>query len=150
MEYANKYLHAEPIVPLVRNGEAVTEKLISDKDELKSYMVQKIEDFKGKAYENIAIICKDINETEKIFKLIKDIAKIKVISSENAVYHSGIVVIPSYFAKGLEFDAVIMVLDEPSGTEDSLQSEYKQEDKLRYVMATRALHELHVVKKSTF
>ena len=113
MEYANKYLHTEPIVPLVRNGEAVTEKSISDVDELKSYMVQKIEDFKGKAYENIAIICKDISETEKIFKLIKDIAKIKVISSENAVYHSGIVVIPSYFAKGLEFDAVIMVLDEP-------------------------------------
>jgi len=113
-------------------------------------MVQKIVDFKDKAYENIAIICKDISGTEKIFKLIKDIAKIKFISSENAVYHSGIVVIPSYFAKGLEFDAVIMVLDEPSCTEDSLQGEYKQEDKLRYVMATRALHELHVVEKSTF
>ncbi len=35
MEYANKYLHAEPIVPIVRNGEVVTEKLITDKDELK-------------------------------------------------------------------------------------------------------------------
>ena len=59
-------------------------------------------------------------------------------------------VIPSYFAKGLEFDAVIMVLDEPSGTSGNLESEYKQEDKLRYVMATRALHELHVVKKNSF
>lgn len=146
MEYANKYLSAEPIVPIVRNGESVTEKSISDKDELIRYMEQKIEDFKSKAYENIAIICKDISETEKIFRLIKDSAKIKIINNENAVYHNGIVVIPSYFAKGLEFDAVIMLLDETSGTED----EYKQEDKLRYVMATRALHELHVVKKNSF
>jgi len=146
MEYANKYLSAEPIVPIVRNGEAVTEKLISDKDELKNYIVQKIEMFKGKAYENIAIICKDISETEKIFKLINDSAKVKIINNENAVYHNGIVVVPSYFAKGLEFDAVIMVIEESSGTEE----QYKQEDKLRYVMATRALHELHVVKKSAF
>ena len=150
MEYANKYLRAEPIVPLVRNGELVTEKSISDKDELISYIVQKIEDFKSKSYENIAIISKDISETQKIYKLIKDIAKVKIINNENAVYHSGIVVIPSYFAKGLEFDAVIMVLDEPCATADSLQSKYRQEDKLRYVMATRALHELHVVQKSSF
>ena len=78
MEYANKYLNAEPIVPIVRNGEVVTEKSISDKDELKSYMIQKIEEFKSKAYENIAIICKDISETEKIFKLIKIVLRLKL------------------------------------------------------------------------
>ena len=154
MEYANKYLHAEPIVPIVRNGEMVMEKLISDKNELKSFMLEKIAELKSKAYENIAIICKDINETEKTFDLINDSANVKLINKENAVYHSGIVVLPSYFAKGLEFDAVIMVLDKPSDIGefrgDSLQGEYKQEDKLRYVMATRALHELHVIEKSLF
>ncbi|MBW9149210.1 AAA family ATPase [Clostridium sp. CM028] len=151
MEYANKYLHADPIVPVVRNGEVVKEKLISDKDELKSFMNQKISEFKSKTYENIAIICKDISETEKIFDLINKDANVKIINKENAVYHSGIVVIPSYFAKGLEFDAVIMILDEPCGLKtEGLQGEYKQEDKLRYVMATRALHELHVVLKSSF
>lgn len=148
MEYANKYLSTEPIVPIVRNGETVTEQLIDNVDELKSYMVQKIEDFKTKSYENIAIICKDIKETEKIYKLINDSANVKILNRETSVYHSGVVVIPSYFAKGLEFDAVIMVLDQPSDTTDTKQTHYKQEDKLRYVMATRALHELHVVKKS--
>lgn len=149
MEYANKYLHSDPIVPIVRNGEKVTEKLISDKDELKSYMLQKIAEFQFKVYENIAIICKDINETEKIFKLISGSINIKIINKENAVYHSGLVVLPSYFAKGLEFDAVIMILDQPSDI-DEFTTEYKQEDKLRYVMATRALHELHVIKKNSF
>ena len=48
MEYANKYLHTEPIVPMVRNGEMVMEKLISDKDELKSFMIQKIAELKSK------------------------------------------------------------------------------------------------------
>ena len=145
MEYANKYLHSDPIVPIVRNGEVVTEKLISSKDELKEFILSKISVFKGKAYENIAVICKDIKEAENIFELIKSSEKVKIINKENAVYHSGIVVIPSYFAKGLEFDAVIMVLDKQSDSD-----EYKQEDKLRYVMATRALHELHVGVKNPF
>jgi len=154
MEYANKYLDAEPIVPIVRNGEVVTEKLVTDKDQLKEFILQKIKDFKNKIYENVAIICKDIKETEKVFELINGIVNVKMIDKENSVYHSGIVVLPSYFAKGLEFDAVVMVLDEPSDTgeykTDTNQNKYKQEDKLRYVMATRALHELHVVKKSSF
>ncbi|MGK0469150.1 MAG: DNA helicase-2/ATP-dependent DNA helicase PcrA [Clostridium sp.] len=145
MEYANKYLNSEPIVPIVRNGEVVTENSISNVDEFKSFIIQKTEQFKSRVYENIAIICKDIKETEKIFDIIKDNAGVKMINSENAVYHSGLVVIPSYFAKGLEFDAVIMVLDEAADV-----AKYKQEDKLRYVMATRALHELHVVVKSSF
>ncbi|MCB2290525.1 AAA family ATPase [Clostridium sp. CS001] len=145
MEYANKYLDAEPIVPIVRNGEVVTEKLISNKDELKEFILSKIAVFKNKTYENIAIICKDINEAEDVFELIKDSEKVRIINKENAVYHSGIVVIPSYFAKGLEFDAVVMVLDKQSDAD-----EYKQEDKLRYVMATRALHELHVGVKNQF
>ena len=152
MEYANKYLNAEPIVPIVRNGEMVTEKLVNDKDELKKFILLKIEDFKSKTYENIAIICKDIKETEEIFELINEFASVKILNKEDAVYHSGIVVLPSYFAKGLEFDAVVMVLDETSDAAehkvDTLQGEYKQEDKLRYVMATRALHELYVVKRN--
>jgi len=151
MEYANKYLNAEPIVPLVRNGEIVTEKFITDEDELKEFILKKVENFKSKTFENIAIICKDIKETEKIFELINEITNVKIIDKENAIYHSGIVVLPSYFAKGLEFDAVIMVLNRSSNIAgakaNSLVSEYKQEDKLRYVMATRALHELIVVQK---
>ncbi len=47
-------------------------------------------------------------------------ANVKIIDKENAVYHSGTVVLPSYFAKGLEFDAVIMVLDEPSDGHEAI------------------------------
>jgi len=148
MEYANKYLHGEPIVPIVRNGEVVTERLITDKDELKKFVFEKIKYFKGKTYENIAIICKDIKETQEMYELISENTNIRIIDKEDAVYHSGIVVLPSYFAKGLEFDAVVMVLNQPSESKsDDLQSEYMQEDKLIYVMATRALHELHVAFK---
>jgi len=148
MEYANKYLDADPIVPIVRSGEIVKEKLISNKDELRTFLLKGIDDFKSKTYENIAVICKDIKASEEIFELINRSTKIKIIDKENDVYHSGTVVLPSYFAKGLEFDAVIMVLDESKDTSESETDRYKQEDKLRYVMATRALHELHVVKRN--
>jgi DNA helicase-2/ATP-dependent DNA helicase PcrA len=54
------------------------------------------------------------------------------------IYSSGEVILPSYFAKGLEFDAVIMI--------DTFYCRDEDENTLKYIMVTRALHELHVYR----
>ena len=51
------------------------------------------------------------------------------------MYKGGKVLIPSYYAKGLEFDAVIIV-DFNENTDNLI----------KYIMCTRALHRLSVVK----
>lgn len=56
-------------------------------------------------------------------------------SGEDVVYKGGKVLIPSYYAKGLEFDAVIIV-DFNENTDNLI----------KYIMCTRALHRLSVVK----
>jgi DNA helicase-2/ATP-dependent DNA helicase PcrA len=142
MEYANQYLSGEKIVPLVRNGEQVIEKKISKYDTLKECIIDKIMRYKEKGYDSIAVISNSLKETEKIYSLIKDKVHVKIIDNEEIVYHSGIVIIPTYFAKGLEFDAVIMV-DDYSEFEDENKP---NENKIKYVTATRALHELYVYK----
>jgi len=48
------------------------------------------------------------------------------------LYNGGVVMLPSYFAKGLEFDGVI-ILD---------KEEVKTNDFIKYIMCTRALHGL--------
>jgi DNA helicase-2/ATP-dependent DNA helicase PcrA len=136
MEYANRYLGDSRMVPLVRNGEPVIEKAVNSEEQLVENIDEILHKLKEKEYENIAVLCRDLEETESLGKKLKAVDYIKVIDTEDIVYNGGAVVIPSYFAKGLEFDAVILIQDKAR----------EGESKLNYVMATRALHELVVFK----
>ncbi|MBL4936256.1 UvrD-helicase domain-containing protein [Clostridium sp. YIM B02515] len=138
MEYANKFLKDSRIVPIVRSGEEVTEELVHSEEELIEKIDNTISSLRHKEFENIAVLCRDLEETERIGSLLKAKEYLKIIDNEEIIYKGGTVVIPSYFAKGLEFDAVILV-DE---------SRREDESKLNYVMATRALHELKVIKRN--
>lgn len=140
MEYANSLLKEEEIIPLVRNGEPVIEKVISSEDTLKDCLFDKLMRFREKGYESIGIIGKNLEECRKIHDMLKENINIRLLENENIIYKSGMVVIPSYYAKGLEFDAVIAI------DKDKNEKDIQEERKLRYVMATRALHELCVYK----
>jgi len=134
MEYANKFLKEDKIVPIVRNGKDVIEKKFSSHEALLEEIYNNLQTLTKEGFESIAIVCKNLQETEKIAASIKSRTKLKVIDREDIIYNKGEVALPSYFAKGLEFDAVIVVKSQ----EDA------EEDKMAYVMATRALHELYV------
>ncbi|MDE7239739.1 MAG: ATP-binding domain-containing protein, partial [Lachnospiraceae bacterium] len=77
---------------------------------------------KEKGYGSIAVICGDDAEAEWIGKWME-----------------GVTILPVQMVKGLEFDVVI--LWNPPGEIDGVKTA-----KLQYVAATRALHELHVVR----
>lgn len=141
MEYANKYLKSNKTIPLVRNGVEVEEKQVDNVNELVDKVIDNIIKLKEKNYESIAIVCKDLKQTETLGSLLKNKIHIKVLNREDIIYSSGEVILPSYFAKGLEFDSVILI-----DTDTELDNE---DNKLKYVMATRALHELYVYKTSS-
>ncbi|MPN16803.1 DNA helicase IV [bioreactor metagenome] len=134
MEYANKFLKEDKIVPIVRSGKKVIEKNFPSHKALVEEIYSNLQTLTKEGFESIAIVCKNLQETEKISASIKSRTKLKVIDREDIIYNKGEVALPSYFAKGLEFDAVIVVKSQ----EDA------EEDKMAYVMATRALHELYV------
>lgn len=64
---------------------------------------------------------------------------IKILDDKVEHYHAGLILVPSYFAKGLEFDAVIIANQEESYQQDPLDI------KLLYVAMTRSLHRLDVI-----
>ena len=103
-------------------------------------IINQIKQIIDNGYETIAIICKDDNETENLFKKLKkynlDITK---ISENNEKYTGGLCILPSYLSKGLEFDAVII-----SNANDILYTEDNIDLKLLYVSVTRAMHELYI------
>jgi len=134
MEYSNKFLDKDRIVPLVRRGEAVIEEEVSSNDDFINTLISVIEDYEEDECENIAVIFKDKKELNKFSHLIKEKISIQNLDNEDILYKGGKVLMPAYLAKGLEFDGVIII-------------ENKEIQPLvKYIMCTRALHRLAVIK----
>lgn len=137
MEYANKFLDENSVVPFVRRGEFdVLETSVpkDDKEDLIEVLLNLLEDYEEEEYENVAIITRDKNDLEKIAPELKKHININAFANEDIIYKGGKVIVPSYFAKGLEFDAVIIV-----------NFDKDTDNLIKYIMATRALHRLSVV-----
>lgn len=134
MEYSNKFLDKDKIVPLVRKGEAVIEEEVSNNEEFVDTIISLIEDYEEEGYENIAVIFKDKNELNKFSHVIKEKINIQSLDNDDIMYKGGKVLLPAYLAKGLEFDGVIIVESE------------EIEPLVKYIMCTRALHRLSAVK----
>ena len=134
MEYANKFLDEDRIVPLVRKGEYVLEEETNSKEESLETLISILEDYEEEGYENIAVIFKDKNVLQEYAPIIKEKIGIQNIDNEDILYKGGKVLIPAYLAKGLEFDGVVIIDD---GNIQPL---------VKYIMCTRALHRLAVIK----
>ncbi|SHH60474.1 HelD family protein [Clostridium grantii] len=139
MEYANKYLDNTNIIPLVRNGEMVKE-INLKKEEINSNLIEIVNSYKAKGLESIAIITNSLEKAKIISDFMKEEMSISFVNSEDSIYKKGVVILPSYFAKGLEFDGAIII--------DDFEEQAIEDRKIKYVMATRALHDLTVVKNN--
>ncbi len=98
-------------------------------------------------YGSIAVISKTAWDARKLYENIKDSIDIKLVDSPDEEIEKGIMIIPSYMAKGLEFD-VVLVHDVSS---ENYLTELDR--KLLYIACTRAMHRLalfHTGEKSSF
>ncbi|PLS16216.1 helicase [Bacillus sp. M6-12] len=129
----------ENIEPFNRNGSKPRVTMIKSKHELAAGAAKSIYDFRAKGYETIAVICKNEEESNEAFNAIRDIAEVRLVGRGSSTFESGVIVIPSYLAKGIEFDAVVIY----NGSRGRYEKE--SERKLFYTACTRAMHELHVL-----
>lgn len=136
IEYANKYLGSNEIVPLVREGDQVEEHSSESYDQLHGQIIKTLNEMKEKGYENVAVICEDAAQSTKLAGELKKKTHINLIVDSESLYHGGQVIMPSYLSKGMEFDASILVMSDDA----------RENAKLNYVMCTRALHQMTVFK----
>ena len=135
MEYASKLLNEDAIVPFVRKGKYDVEEIdVKDQDDLIDTILETLEDYDDENYDNIAIITKDKEQLRRIAPELKKFTKLLAFDREDVIYRGGKVIVPSYYAKGLEFDGVIIVSFDDN-----------TDDLVKYIMATRALHRLKVI-----
>lgn len=94
--------------------------------------------WQGEGWRSMAVICKTSLESKKVYQALAPRIALELIDEETAYFKRDIVVIPSYLAKGLEFDAVLV------WQADAATYAYEEERKLFYMNCTRALHCLNL------
>lgn len=133
IEYANKILNLNHVVAIRKN---MAKPVIERETENLNYLVKDLE-YGLKSYKRIAIITKTDSETNKLYNYLKDKFNISNMLDSSLIKNPNLVIIPTYLAKGLEFDFVIIYTD--------LVNKYTSFEKyLFYVAVTRCQHELIV------
>ncbi|WP_409273680.1 RNA polymerase recycling motor HelD [Neobacillus sp. SCS-31] len=126
------------IIPFERDGERPALTQLANHAELHRCIATKVAELRGFGINSIAIICKSSAESASAFEALAGIDDIKLLKSNSIEYEQGVVVIPSYLSKGIEFDAVIIY--------DASQQTYGDESLRRifYTICTRAMHSLQL------
>ncbi|MGL5676425.1 MAG: RNA polymerase recycling motor HelD [Cellulosilyticaceae bacterium] len=103
-----------------------------------SHLVKQMDIFKEQGMHSICILTRGKEEAQEVSKKLREEGvALQCIEDQTAHYTGGVVIMPSYLSKGLEFDAVIIYdVSEASMTVEDVNL------KLLYVMVTRALHKL--------
>lgn len=126
--------------PVIDRKDSINIYQKENENEIIQSIAEKIGEYLKMGFKSIAIIGKDMEECKKIKKsLAKYNDKVKLIQSKDSEYNAGISIVPSYLAKGLEFDSVMLYnVNDINYTETSLDI------KLLYVAMTRAMSKLDI------
>lgn len=130
---------AYKIEPVIRHGAPVHFIESISKEEAVGMSVDILIEMQQKGYETMAVICFSNEEKESVIKRLRN--QISLTDSDKSGFSKGVMVLTVPETKGLEFDCVLLWKPDLTG--------YKENPKLAkllYVAATRALHELFVIK----
>ncbi len=126
------------IQPFDREGEKPVLSYVKNKASLYLSVIERIQHLQEQGNETIAIIGKTLESSKQIFDIIKKSVSVQLVDRETYTYTKGVLVIPGYLAKGIEFDGVII----PDASESAYYKE--SERKLFYTVCTRAMHSLEL------
>jgi len=139
IEFTSKLVPGgQQIIPFDRDGDKPVLVQLSNYDELHRSIALKVADLRNQEYNTIAIICKSVAESIAAYEALRNIEGIKLVKSAYTEYEQGVVVIPAYLAKGIEFDAVLIY---------NASAEVYGDESLRrlfYTACTRAMHYLEL------
>lgn len=124
------------IEPFERDAEKPSFVLCMDGQERDAKLRHALSRLVGKEYGTIAVICKTAAESAAMYELLSPAFDVQLATEHSYSYDSGIIVLPAYLAKGIEFDAVII----PDASAQNYKKTFEQN--LFYTACTRAMHEL--------
>ena len=121
-----------------RTGEPPAVHSAGSQTALLDLIISEIRTCRESNYQSIGLLCKNAQDARNLYRQLKDLLAIQLITDDADVDLQGVFVIPVYLSKGLEFDAVLIC-------DVDKEHYHSQEDKnLLYIACTRALHRLNL------
>lgn len=117
------------------------------KESLDNTLLQDIADCLNNGFETAAILCRTNSEAAELYGRLNGHMNIKLFDSDNDEVMRGVMIMPVYMSKGLEFDCVFIY----GADTDNYSTELDR--RLLYIACTRALHVLRLYytgEKSSF
>ncbi|KKX53891.1 HelD family protein [Brevibacillus borstelensis] len=125
--------------PVLRHGEKPLLASWDGKELPVKNLVQLVNDYRQEGFQSIAIVAKTAEASKKAYRSLKaSIEGLKLLGSKDTKFPGGVVVMPAYLTKGLQFDVVILL-----NIEEYLDNEW--DTKLLYVAMTRPVHRLFMI-----
>jgi DNA helicase II / ATP-dependent DNA helicase PcrA len=128
----------DDIVPFDRSGEKPHLIRLDSGEKRDTRLLKDIASLRAEGFDSIAIITKTAAESRKAYESLRvhGCDDLLLITKQTLTFEKGVMIIPVYLAKGVEFDAVIIY--------DTSPEVYSRENerKLLYTACTRAMHRL--------
>lgn len=128
------------IVPFERSGPKPVLARFEGRERRDAQLLKDIAALKADGIDSIAIITKTAAESRQALESLQleGFEALQLITKETVTYQNGVMVVPVYLAKGIEFDAVLVY--------DASSEAYGRENerKLLYTACTRAMHRLYL------
>ncbi|MFC5465779.1 RNA polymerase recycling motor HelD [Lederbergia graminis] len=126
------------IEPFNRPGNKPVLTIVDNEEILHQRITACVHQMKEIGHETIAIICKTLKESQHAYTQLREKLDVKIFNKDANSYEKGVIIIPAYLAKGIEFDAVIIY------NASNKQYDREFERNLFYTACTRAMHDLHL------
>lgn len=130
----------EAIVPFDRRGRKPLLTTREDSAQRAAQIVADIASLRAEGYDSIAIITKTAMESRNAYDALRlqGGEALQLITKETPDFEKGVMILPVYLAKGVEFDAVLVY--------DASSAAYGRDNerKLLYTACTRAMHRLQL------
>ncbi|MFD0673110.1 RNA polymerase recycling motor HelD [Cohnella sp. GCM10027633] len=133
---------AAGITPFERSGEAPSVEACRDVARIGERVAEAVAELASRGYGTIGVIAKTSKDSGDAYAILSERlaegVQLSHVTGVSAELPRGVSVIPSYLAKGIEFDAVLVW--------DASAERYgrEQDRKLLYTVCTRALHVLRI------
>jgi DNA helicase-2/ATP-dependent DNA helicase PcrA len=126
------------VEPINRSGLLPLVTKVDNNQRLISAVLHAIHSILNEGWHSIGIISKSAGEASTLFDVLTPHTNLHLVVEEDDDFHRGVVVIPAYLAKGLEFDAVLVI------HADAVNYTCKEDRHILYIICTRALHRLNL------
>jgi DNA helicase-2/ATP-dependent DNA helicase PcrA len=142
---AQTIIHNPDLIPIERHGEPPRILGFPSKARELDHILELVRAFPQSGFNSTGIICKTQKQADSLYQSLQAEAgtDVQLVDAGSQEFSGGIVIATAYFAKGLEFDQVIV----PFCTDREYHSPIDRH--MLYVAVTRAMHRLTITHTGT-